>query len=261
MPLGKALQRIAPENTGALTRLGRRLYYQAWGIPELYSHIRWRAIRRFVDFDRKMMLEVGCGIGLMTFEIAQRARLSIIVGLDCCRQSVVQAQRLSALFHNCRFYVADVTSIPARDGIFDEVLCFDVLEHVPDDHRAMREISRVLKRDGILVISCPTPRFPKVFGHEFASAIGHVRDGYTLNQIESMCQQVGLQVMEHKHYTLSIGSRVCSLFYKNLHNHAMLQTILSPFLYTISLMDFVGEPANACSILVKARKQGQVRGC
>jgi SAM-dependent methyltransferase len=49
----------------------------------------------------------------------------------------------------------DITQIPYPDETFDVVLCNHVLEHVPDDRRAMRELRRVLKRDGIALLQAP----------------------------------------------------------------------------------------------------------
>ena len=49
----------------------------------------------------------------------------------------------------------DITAIPRPDETFDLVLVSHVLEHVPDDARAMREIRRVLKRDGLAVMQHP----------------------------------------------------------------------------------------------------------
>jgi SAM-dependent methyltransferase len=49
----------------------------------------------------------------------------------------------------------DVTDLPFRDGWFDVVFCNHVLEHVPDDRRAMRELRRVLSRDGFAILQTP----------------------------------------------------------------------------------------------------------
>lgn len=49
----------------------------------------------------------------------------------------------------------DITSIPHTDNAFDVVFCSHVLEHVPDDRAAMREIMRVLKPGGWAVIMVP----------------------------------------------------------------------------------------------------------
>jgi SAM-dependent methyltransferase len=49
----------------------------------------------------------------------------------------------------------DVTSIPYPDRSFDAIYCSHVLEHVPDDRRAMRELHRVLKDDGWAILLVP----------------------------------------------------------------------------------------------------------
>lgn len=52
-------------------------------------------------------------------------------------------------------YQADITDIPFGDAYFDYVICFHVLEHIPDDLKAMRELHRVLKTNGIAYLCVP----------------------------------------------------------------------------------------------------------
>lgn len=52
----------------------------------------------------------------------------------------------------------DITAIPHPDASFDVVLCNHVLEHVPDDRAAMREIRRVLRPDGWAILMSPVAR-------------------------------------------------------------------------------------------------------
>jgi SAM-dependent methyltransferase len=54
----------------------------------------------------------------------------------------------------------DITDIQYPDGSFDVIFCSHVLEHVPDDRRAMREIRRVLKRGGWSAIQVPVAAGP-----------------------------------------------------------------------------------------------------
>jgi SAM-dependent methyltransferase len=50
---------------------------------------------------------------------------------------------------------ADITRIPFPDNTFDVILCSHVLEHIPDDRQAMRELLRVLKRGGWAILQVP----------------------------------------------------------------------------------------------------------
>jgi ubiquinone/menaquinone biosynthesis C-methylase UbiE len=51
--------------------------------------------------------------------------------------------------------VSDITKIPAPDASFDAILCSEVLEHVPEPTHALTEFARLLKPDGILILTAP----------------------------------------------------------------------------------------------------------
>ena len=51
--------------------------------------------------------------------------------------------------------ISDIRELPVRDGTFDSVMCLEVLEHVPDPVAAVRELHRVLRPQGRLLITVP----------------------------------------------------------------------------------------------------------
>jgi SAM-dependent methyltransferase len=53
---------------------------------------------------------------------------------------------------------ADATSLPFRDGTFDVIICYQVLEHIPDDLTALEEMARVLSAGGVAFIQVPRRR-------------------------------------------------------------------------------------------------------
>lgn len=51
--------------------------------------------------------------------------------------------------------VSDIVDMPIRSGSFDSVLCIEVFEHIPRPLDALKEISRVLKKGGVLILTAP----------------------------------------------------------------------------------------------------------
>jgi len=66
----------------------------------------------------------------------------------------------------------EVTALPFQDMSFDLVCAFDVIEHVEDDRQVFREVSRVLKDEGVLIVSVPVHADQWT---EFDDCVGHVR--------------------------------------------------------------------------------------
>jgi ubiquinone/menaquinone biosynthesis C-methylase UbiE len=56
---------------------------------------------------------------------------------------------------NVTFLCADATALPFEDNSFDAITMFDLLEHVPDDAKAIAEAKRVLRPGGYLLVSTP----------------------------------------------------------------------------------------------------------
>ncbi len=51
--------------------------------------------------------------------------------------------------------VSDITAIPEPDKSFDAIMCVEVFEHIPDPISAIKEFSRLLRQDGLLIITAP----------------------------------------------------------------------------------------------------------
>jgi ubiquinone/menaquinone biosynthesis C-methylase UbiE len=83
-----------------------------------------------------------------------------------------------------------VTALPFTDDTFDATVLGEVLEHVPDDERALREVVRVTRPGGLVAISVPAN--PDYFSTSDAWA-GHVRR-YTRDGLLSLAAAAGLEV-------------------------------------------------------------------
>ncbi len=98
------------------------------------------------------VLEVGCGGGLIGYELAQRGALFIGIdpsdnALAIARQKVQQ----SGLGQSAYFERGYAESLPYADGSFSVIVCLDVLEHVNDLRATIKEVARVLAPGGIFI--------------------------------------------------------------------------------------------------------------
>ena len=121
-----------------------------------------------VDFDLlevgtgTKMIDVGCGAGRHTFEAFRRG--ADVIGFD---QSAADLNDVDEILQAMKrqgqapasakgeAVKGDALELPYGDGTFDCVVASEILEHVPADDRAISELVRVLKPDGVLAITVP----------------------------------------------------------------------------------------------------------
>jgi 2-polyprenyl-6-hydroxyphenyl methylase/3-demethylubiquinone-9 3-methyltransferase len=96
----------------------------------------------------KSALEVGCGGGILTEEIAHMG--FDVIGIDPSEQSIKTAiEHANANGFRIRYEIGEGEALPYMDGTFDIIFCCDVLEHVHDVPKVISEIARVLKPGGL----------------------------------------------------------------------------------------------------------------
>lgn len=125
--------------------------------PETVSkRANWieNAIGTTIDCGR--ILDIGCGVGVHATRFAGRPGTEVI-GLDIDLESLRTAR---ASYRDLDFVRAASESLPFIDSAFDSVLLIEVLEHVGDSAVTLDESNRVLRHDGMLVITAPNRGFP-----------------------------------------------------------------------------------------------------
>lgn len=163
--------------------------------PECLREIWYEHWHRYVfatEFVRdRTVLDLACGEGYGSDLLAQTA--SSVVGVDVSEAAIAHARRRYGQRANLRFRQGDCAAIPADDQAFDVVVSFETLEHVEAQAAMLDEFRRVLRRDGVLIISTPDKRvYSDVTGYDNEF---HVRELYR-PEFEALLQdrfeQVGL---------------------------------------------------------------------
>lgn len=101
---------------------------------------------------RARLLDIGCGSGVFTAFLRQSLGIGEVYGIDIADKNVESAQALGVAA--CRID-CNQDDLPFEDEYFDAVFAGEVIEHVLDPDRLLREIRRTLAVGGVLVLSSP----------------------------------------------------------------------------------------------------------
>ena len=177
-----------------------------------------------VDFDLlavkrgDLALDAGCGFGRHSLEFLKRGARVFSMDLDMeslrktrfilseLRSQLPEPESGSGGF---TVHSGDALSLPFRDETFDRIICSEVMEHVDDDHAACAELTRVLKKNGLIAITVPTIFTEMIYDaityEYFTSPGGHIRK-YTPKKLEAIMRSCGLEVyaIGHRHAFHSI---------------------------------------------------------
>ena len=106
-----------------------------------------------------LVLDAGCGpnpaLAIALASQPSRVVVALDIGLGTARLAEAVAARAGARLIPI---VGDVERLPFRSDAFDAVVCDDTIEHLPDDRQGARELSRVTRRAGTVIVATPNRR-------------------------------------------------------------------------------------------------------
>jgi len=114
------------------------------------------------DIKGKIVLDAGCGDGWYSAQM-QKAGAEVH-GTDFSGKAISFAE---IIVPDVSFKTGSLLELPYEDNFFDVVFSFQVLEHIPPEDlpRAIKEVARVLKPDGLFIPSVPTTIRPMSAAH------------------------------------------------------------------------------------------------
>ena len=259
--------------------LRTKIFYRALDAVFLRSwHVR-KALRRLVaDATRRAggrpvrVRDAGTGFGQYTYWLLRTFPSVEVVAVDIKRDYLDRAKAFVATTPHAarvRWAEADLTQ-PLPDALgadFDLCLSVDVMEHIEDDRAVFRNVERVLRPGGHLVVNTPSDLGGSGIteaGQE--SFIGeHVRDGYNAAELAEKLATAGLPVASSA-YTYgrygTVGWRIlvqAPIRALNAHRAAILglplyYAAMGPVGLALNALDLRTENARGTGLLVVARK-------
>jgi len=117
--------------------------------------------KHFTRANNVKILDIGCGIS----PVSPNKSNTLFIESDKNAVELLKKTGHKAI-------VGDITKIPLKNDFADAVFCSEVLEHVRDYKKALKEMFRVLKKEGLLFITVPTHMKYWAFDDDY---VGHLR--------------------------------------------------------------------------------------
>src|SRR5579872_1928458 len=122
-----------------------------------------RRARRMVEElqlkDGDAILDAGCGDGFYLHLLSKLGEYKI-TGLDFDKRALESAKKNLKGIRRVKIMHGSVMDLPFTANTFNKVVLTEVAEHLPDDMKGLKEIYRVLKPGGVLVLTVPNHNYP-----------------------------------------------------------------------------------------------------
>lgn len=157
-----------------------------------------KGIERYKGVELTSLLDIGTADARMLETLNDELQIQTAVGLDYSADllHVNPSKRLYKV-------QADAVTLPFKNGSFDVLVATAVIEHVTDPSQMMRECWRVLRDEGICILSTPDPFFEHI-----ATKIGHLKEDqhnetFSLSNLKNLVEEAGFQIVLAEKFMIS----------------------------------------------------------
>jgi ubiquinone/menaquinone biosynthesis C-methylase UbiE len=134
---------------------------------------------------RRSVIDLGCGTGLILAELNEHATTLGVdfstLALQFCRQRGID-----------NMVCADVTRLPFDDASFDLLFALDLIEHISDDTALMKEMHRICRPRGMVMLTVPAYKF---LWSEHDEALHHHRR-YSADEFRKLIAEAGFEPLK-----------------------------------------------------------------
>jgi SAM-dependent methyltransferase len=173
---------------------------RSWIYPGLDLHTRNRAsLCRYWNAGPRDVLDAGSGNGYFSWLAYQSGARVVALNID--REQVDKARNFLVGFRKAAperlmFERYNLYDLPKESRSFDEIICYEVLEHIRDDGLVVKEFHRILRSGGVLHVCCPNRLHPRHQAEvlDVNESGGHVRPGYTEVDYRRLIEPLGFRI-------------------------------------------------------------------
>lgn len=157
-----------------------------------------KGIEQFHQEKPRSILDIGAADGLMLNNLKEVFPAATCIGIEYANDLIAcgKSKTISLLR-------GDALALPMKNNVFDIVIATAIIEHVSDPIQLVREAFRVLRQNGIFVVTTPHPFWEKI-----ATRIGHLKEEehnelITLNKLISLFDNAGFEILKAEQFMIS----------------------------------------------------------
>lgn len=182
---------------------------------------RWMWLRRNLKPGPLRTLDAGCGSGAFTMHAAKRGNEAMGISFDERNNKIAEERARLLRITNARFITGDLRKLDEIGktlGLFDQIICFETIEHILNDEKLVKDFSDLLKPGGTLLLTAPYKYYYKHLLGDDKTPIslyedgGHVRWGYTHKDLEKIFNKAGIVLVKREYVSGIITALQMTLF-------------------------------------------------
>lgn len=232
------------------------------GDPTVFD--RWKLLKRYLLTGPIRTLDVVCGSGAFTMYASKIGNESVGITFDERNSSIVSIRANILGLQNIKIIQKDLRYLDKyidKLGKFDQIICFESIEHILDDRKLISELSLLLKPGGRLLLTTPFKHYKPLRGDRLSDYEdgGHVRWGYTHEEIRELFDTCGIDVILNE-YVSGIISQQLTNFMRILSkiNSLFAWAIIFPLrifqIFDPSLTKLIDYPYMCIGVVGKKRE-------
>jgi len=168
------------------------------GDPSFYD--RWRWLKNYLMAGPLRTLDAGCGSGALAMYAAKIGNNALGISFNENEVKIAKERAKILKLDNINFVKMNLKSLKKHRktfGKFNQIICFETMEHIMDDQTFISNLSALLELGGKLILTTPFKEHRALLGESLSEYEdgGHVRWGYTYEELNEIFSKNGLKII------------------------------------------------------------------
>jgi SAM-dependent methyltransferase len=160
----------------------------------------WRTIQEWAPAAPRHVLDIGCGFGQMSWQMATRWPSARVTGADISPRSIALAAKVFAR-PNLSYTAATLDALSV-DTSYDLITLIDVYEHIADDERAAfnSQLARLLAPDGVVILTFPTPAYQRLLRDQHPEQLQPIDEDIDVRKLDALAAATGTRLVMYREH-------------------------------------------------------------